>query len=1044
MLDYQTIRQVLRHWDSLKALGQHPLTELRIVEDRHRTAGYTASPAGKGLALREVLKSALEQLNPGDDSGQKNWRPYTILTEQYVNGRSPQWIVAQLHISHGTYFSEQKRALELVAELLQKWEEECAIPPAAAPAEPPSPQKLIPFLVPPRPAQPVVGHNEILAKVTQCLLNGHNGAAVALNGLPGVGKTTLAIELAHHPQLIDHFSDGILWIGLGRQPDLPALLGTWAAAVDLPAETIAGYGIAERAAAIRAVIGLKRMLLVIDDAWQVEAALAFKVGGPNCAHVMTTRLANVALDFAGDQVIKINELELNQGLNLLGHFTPRLVETAPDEATKLVRSVGGLPLALILMGGYLRKQSYNAQNRRVYQALTELQTAETRLRLSRPQSPVEAHPSLSFETPLSLQAIIGMNDAHLNPTARQSLRDLSLFEPKPNTFTEAAALAVIGGSSDDLDQLVDHGLLESVAPEHYTIHQTIADYAALEGPSPEAIERMVRYFVEYVQKETYNFSALKAELTNLVTALDLAAKTDAHLFARGVTDFYPFLETQGLYSLAERLLLQAAELVATGDNQTDLAETWLTLGDLAVRQGNFKNARIYLQKSVSLGRQLGLKLIEAKSLFHLGLSCWYMAGDAGGTADMERALHLYRELGYKDLEGYALTGLGFIYQETDNYERATTYFMQALKLGQDVHDPRIVGWAHFNLGQVDLLIGEFERAKNHLDECLRLYRQIGDRRGEGWLLYNLVRYYRKTGDYNQAKAINEQALEILIGIGERFGQGFTTHNQGLLLYEMGHDAEAMAHYNQAMIIFQEMDCFKGLSQVNYSYGVRLRHYGNYAGAQHHFEQALRLRQTFNYKRGESMALVNLGLIFHYQGNDQSALLYSNQALGIVREIGAKPTLAYILTLHGEILAGMGRLTEAAATFQQVIDLWRGMGQPHLALDALAGLAEVFLAQNNLPQAATSVAAILPHLHLEQFSSNQNHTLTGADNPAKIYRVCHTVLAANGDARAEKVLRHGHILLQTRAATIKDEALRRGFLEQAGVTALAAGEYSHHS
>ncbi len=910
----QTVRQALKDWDSLKALGQHALSHRRVVKERQRSAGYTASLTGQGLALREVLAQAIEQLKPAEDSpdpAQKKWRSYVILTEQFANGRTPDWVAAQLHISRGTYFSEQQRALERLADILQKWED-------AAPAGE-TPVRLAPpvfpsSLIPPRPAQPLVGHQQNLAQIKKALLTGGNGVAVALNGLPGVGKTTLAIELAHDPEIIAHFADGILWMGLGRQPDLPALLGIWGAAVGLPAEAIANYpGLTERAAAIRAAIGSRRMLLIIDDAWQVESALAFKVGGPNCAYVFTSRLTNVALDLAGERVIKINELDLPRGLDLLAHFTPTLIETAPDEAVKLVRSAGGLPLALILMGGYLRKQSYNAQTRRVHQALTQLETAAARLRLSRPQSPVEAHPDVPYGTPLSLQTIIGLNEAFLTPAARQALRDLALFDPKPNTFSEKAALAVIDGSGVERDQLVDHGLLESVAPERYTIHQTIADYAALEGRDSAAVGRFVAYFVGYLERKAADFAALDNALTNLVTALDLAGEVDlGPQLVRGVEAIFPFLETRGLYQLAERLLNRSAQIMVSADNQVGLAQNWFHLGKLSVNRGNFKDAKIKLQKSIDLARQLGLKQIEADGLFQLGLSGWYAAQNtAESTAMIERSLELYRQLpNCREMEGYALNGVGFTCQEWGYYDRAIDYLEQALNLGHDCVYHRVEGWAHLNLGLVWLPIGDFQRAKTHFLECLRLYRQIGDRRGEGWLIYNLGRYYRKVGDYRQARASLEQALEILTGIGDRFGQGFATHNLGQIFSELGQDQRAITHFEQALSIFQEMDCRTGWSQTCHSLGLRLRQLGDDAAALPHFEQALAMRRQISYTRGEAMTMINLGLISQNQGDDRAAANYSRQAVTIARDLGAKPTLAYILNLSGHILTGQGCRAEA--------------------------------------------------------------------------------------------------------------------------------------
>ena len=68
---------------------------------------------------------------------------------------------------------------------------------------------------------------------------------------------------------------------------------------------------------IHAAIGMRHMLLILDDAWEAEAAFTPKVGGPNCAYLVTTRHMDLALDFTGKNVSVIRELEQNDGLELL-------------------------------------------------------------------------------------------------------------------------------------------------------------------------------------------------------------------------------------------------------------------------------------------------------------------------------------------------------------------------------------------------------------------------------------------------------------------------------------------------------------------------------------------------------------------------------------------------------------------------------------------------------------------------------------------------------------------------------------------------------
>ena len=51
--------------------------------------------------------------------------------------------------------------------------------------------------------------------------------ALSAEGLPGVGKTALAVVLAHHPAVLAHFTDGVLWAGLGPQGDAMSALTAW-------------------------------------------------------------------------------------------------------------------------------------------------------------------------------------------------------------------------------------------------------------------------------------------------------------------------------------------------------------------------------------------------------------------------------------------------------------------------------------------------------------------------------------------------------------------------------------------------------------------------------------------------------------------------------------------------------------------------------------------------------------------------------------------------------------------------------------------------
>jgi tetratricopeptide (TPR) repeat protein len=1030
----ETLRQALKSWDSSKRLGIHPLVDTTLVKVQLENAGYADTDAGRGLALRTVLQAAVDALKPGSGSPDpkgRSWRPYVILSEQYLHGRSPKWVRVQMHISKTTYYSEQRRALDLLADVLQRWEEEHRAEDAAVAHEAdPTPASSIPFLAPPRPAHALVGRDDLLGRVKRRLMNGHNCALTALNGLPGVGKTTLAVALAHDPVIRNHFPDGVLWVGLGRHPNTLFWLGIWAAAVGISEEAIARYAdITQRAAAVHAAIGLRRMLLVIDDAWQAEAALVFKVGGPNCAHLLTTRLANVALDFAGEEVMVVRELGLEQGLSLLAEIAPRAVEAAPQKARELTQTVGGLPLAIILMGNYLRKESHSEQPRRLHDALDHLHTVEARLQLAQPQSPLEASPALQPGASLSLQAAIDLSRASLDPIAERALLNLSLFIPKPNTFSEEAALAVTGCTVSVLDTLVDHGLLESIAPNRYTMHQTIADYAAMRGAEAEALERFIQFFVEYVEEKEAEHDKLEPELANILTALDEARASSLHTWlVRGVHALHSFLKTRGLYQLDEQYLGWARHAAETAGDKAALAYNLLHMGDLSISIGRFRQAQESLQESIRLAERINDRRLEGFGLFNLGLACWYRSGKSEDREYLERARQCFREIGDLDGEACALNGLGYARIEQGRFEEAKAYLDQALRVSREGGYRTGEGWAHYHLGTAYLPLGDFDRALSHWEQCREIYLEQGERRGEGWIIYSWGRYHRQKGEYEQARQSFEQARDLFEEIGEQFGLGFATQNLGLVYHEVGRQAEAITHFNAALDIFRMLGTRVGENATRGCLGIRLRQLGDYQGAEDYLERALSVWRELDNARGICKAQVNLGLVYLYQGRYVDARSNCQQALHLANRIGARPNRAYVLTCFGHVLLGTEQWREAEEIYREAAAIRLALGQPHRALDPQAGLAQTLLAQGEVGKAQEVVGAMLNYIGDLRTLTRLEHALAGTDAPCWILLTCYEVLHAHHDTRERAALHAAELVLHARADRLDSEAQRRSFLE----------------
>lgn len=367
-------------------------------------------------------------------------------------------------------------------------------------------------------ARKLVGRSELLGQMREELCATQDESVFTLVGMPGVGKSALAIALAHDGEVRERFYEGILWVDVGSQPNMLSILSRWGALLGVElGESAAGAMREAWLLGLRTAIGLRRMLIILDNVWRLEdAMLLLHVGGPYCTYLVTTRFLNIALHAAGERMRTIPELTEEHGLQLLERAVPTVVKAEPERSRWLVQSVGGLPLALVLIGQYLRLEAHNRQPRRLRLALESLVQAEKRLQLEQLLIPLE-HSTL-FPT-RSLREAIALSEKQISPQAQDALHLLSVFPTKPSTFSEQAALTVTGAPAEIFDQLSDAGLLESREPDRYSLHRCVADYAASQGDCLVAERRLADYFTTFAETHQNEDQLCQQEQMNLFAAL---------------------------------------------------------------------------------------------------------------------------------------------------------------------------------------------------------------------------------------------------------------------------------------------------------------------------------------------------------------------------------------------------------------------------------------------------------------------------------------------------------------------------------------------
>lgn len=337
-----------------------------------------------------------------------------------------------------------------------------------------------PFVMPSLPPQGVVGREATMAKIWSLLRVSEpetvNVPPLALRGMGGIGKTTLSIALGRQAMGQRYFPDGVLWVALGPDPTPRLLLEEWGRVLglDLTPE-LDEAGCQNR---LRAVLAHRRVLLIVDDIWEVQHGRYFDVAGPYCRTLLTTRELPVAHHLATRaRTLPVDVLSPEASLQLLHRLAPEAVAANEREARQLCERLEYLPLALTLAGRFLANEADVPS--RLQRVLDELlEQREARLQLLQ----TEGRAGVDEANPVTLQAVLGLSVSRLTPLDQERFAMASLFGGKPLTWDIEAAAYVWACSQreaeDSVAAFAKRGLIERLPDGLYWMHALLVDYAA--------------------------------------------------------------------------------------------------------------------------------------------------------------------------------------------------------------------------------------------------------------------------------------------------------------------------------------------------------------------------------------------------------------------------------------------------------------------------------------------------------------------------------------------------------------------------------------
>ncbi len=618
----------------------------------------------------------------------------------------------------------------------------------------------VPRQLPPAP-RTFVGRQTQLDALTELLAaraNGSAGSVVvvsAISGMAGVGKSALAVEVAH--RVADLFPDGQLFLDLrgygAEEPMAPidaisaALRGLGVAGDEVPADP------SEASAQCRSILAQRRVLLVLDNVAGSGAVDGLLPGAGASATIVTSRSPLSGLDAAQ---IQLDVLTAAEAAELLQQFAgPARMAAEPEAAAALLSACGYLPLAIRILGARLASRpawpiSHLVQRvADVHGRLDQLSLEGTSIRtvfasslehLERSADPIDRQAAAAFLR-------LGVPDAaHLR--LLEAARVLGVDETTAETV---------------LERLVDAQLLETPAPGSYRLHDLLWAFAREQAEAGLT---------------TADRSAVIGRLVELYAAVA-----------------WQCLESRG--PTAARLEWAAGRRKAgeVPENlQGEQGFDWLDAAGAKVTALALQGAQ-----SGETTREGVLSLVLGLSTYTFSRECW---PDALRRATV--ALEIARQTSDRLAEGLLLSDLGVYRAFSGDVEGAVEAYREAIPLLETCRVTRAELAALNNFNRVLHMLGRHAEGVEYGLRAVTLAERHGEVKLEAGARLSVGLHYQALGDPGRQRQYLESALRCSQEAANKWQQAFILDELGQLNHLENRLAEAVDRYRAGIALYDEL------------------------------------------------------------------------------------------------------------------------------------------------------------------------------------------------------------------------------------------------
>ncbi|HEU5356425.1 MAG TPA: tetratricopeptide repeat protein [Actinocrinis sp.] len=665
--------------------------------------------------------------------------------------------------------------------------------PEPAPLSPPAPRQL------PAAIEHFTGRTGELVRLDRLLRESGTAVPVvisAVNGMGGIGKTTLAVYWAH--QARDSFPDGELYIDLqgfhpsGHPVSAEDATGRFLTALGVPEERMPA-SLDGRTVLYRTLMADRRMLVVLDNARDTEQVRPLLPAAPHCRVLITSRsrLSGLAVR-EGMQRISLETLALRDAIRLLRRTIGARAVAEPGATAALAELCARHPLSLRIAA----ERIAGDESMTVTDAVAALSVAANRL----------SELSVEDDETAAIRTVFGWSYQTLPSPARRMFRLLGLHDGPDLPLAACGALSGLGEQecTAALGRLVDSNLAEEYTPGRFRLHDLLRLFAHERALAEDADQERAAAVAGLV--DWYLHSACTARVTldphlppleppaaqlampaqsfadeqaalawcelerqNLTAATLQAQQFDLHEQGWKLpTALFPFFDRRNHYG--DWIATHKAAAVcahALGDREAE-GKVLCNLGSAYRPMRRFDEAVDNYERSIVLMREAGWRMGEAKVLGNLAATF----GDADRPNDAVtvglQSLAIFKELDDAWGQALCLSNLGNSYARLDRFDEAQRAQQTALDLFRELKDQRGMSRAVNGIGMALAKLGKPQEALPYVAESVRGFAETGDVHEEASALRDLAGLYRDLNRPHEAATRLREASRLFESLGEHW------------------------------------------------------------------------------------------------------------------------------------------------------------------------------------------------------------------------------------------------------------------------------------